>query len=399
MIRFTIVPLHIALLALLATGYAGESRGSKKELFRKSLPDGRIAIVMEKTSLRVVDPAKQEKRLPPGTKVHGGEYHDFAYTLEIREKEDLPGKVLWKDATSVPKRDLGSERERRIRLRVFDLSVEERHGYILFAKHGRVSLGAFDPTGKKDAQDAPVQVFRESTLSLTARKGKIEVKDDGVYLAIDTLETKESWKVADGKATLLKKTGVFHDRRASEKGEDSKKGDKAPPEYAKLLDQSGKSGHVGKELRQSVLAMMKEEKLRGNVTDDSALILLAGIDKLDGAETLMTCYRTCAPQLKKLRLEEGTKKKWKHYKDLKDVLDEFMRGEGDTMMGIFVRAKVLTELQEQLNILKRKKTAKEEELKKIEAFITTEARKLLEEWPRSELKAMVKELAGEKKPE
>lgn len=159
-----------------------------------------------------------------------------------------------------------------------------------------------------------------------------------------------------------------------------------------LLKQLLKTRHASENLRKRVLEVLRDRR-RSYLKDDISVVLLSRLDKLDGADVLMGSYEVCVPHLKGLHLEEETRREWKEYPGLRHTLGELTGGE---LLGALVRYVILEELQEQAALSARKE---EDEMvaRRIESFVRNEASNLLDDWSTTDLKAMIEELAGDKR--
>ncbi len=388
-----LIPARVVLPSLLFAGacVAAYAAQEEKVIFRKRLSNGGMARILLTTSTKHVES-------PPGSYIVGGEYIIRTYRLLLRSPVDGKEAVRWKKVLPTPERYAGTPLG-SMELRVFDISVGNGVGYVLCSYNNRVRLETFDTAKEAQAQEGQrsIQLFREGLRE--ARSGIIKTKGDEVYATIETSAgTREIWRSCEGKATLVKKTTV---RRENTKrtapspdkatAADGQRNDTRKKLEEVLMQLAGKR-HVDAALRGKALTLMGGTP-DSALADDTALLLLSGIDKLDGADALMECYEACAPHLVSIHVEDQAKQQWIQYPRLKTALDELMGG--DRLMGVFVRCGLLEELREQAELL-RGKGGKQAEIKRIEEFVSAQAKKLLGDWPRSDLKAMVREMAGEK---
>jgi len=130
------------------------------------------------------------------------------------------------------------------------------------------------------------------------------------------------------------------------------------------------------------------------ITDDIAVMALALLDgPVDDPDGAMAAYRVFSERMRELRLEDETRTTWTRYEGLLKELHELAGG--DELLAIFVRANVLGELDEYV----RGKGARDKQAAAIRAFVREEARKLVEEYPESALKVMLRRMAEGKSPE
>ncbi len=386
----------VPLLGVLALGASVRAQERQSEAFRKRMPGGTTVVVREENVRIDVPPPKRE--LLPGEIAPSGKLPYRQYSLVVQDRKGPEGPVMWRKLIPVQELRPGVPSPHD-KLRVFDVLVGQDAGYVLCAYFDRVCLEAFGRAGEAPQQNAIVEVFVESELAgRTAARGRIEVREKEVRVAIDTWNGKrELWRIADGKAVHISTTGIPSEEGGLEgliqnalknAGLDQDQDQMAARRF--LMQLLGER-YIGRKLRQRALSLV--EKGRSNQwVDDIAAVLLTGIDKTDGADVLMECYEACAPHLRRSMLEEETKRKWKKYPELRRTFDELLGGDP---VAVLVRYMILEELREQAEILKGK-PGNDAEVRKIEKFVARGARKLLEDWTNSEFQQMIEELAGKR---
>lgn len=388
---------------LLLVGFLAGMCGSmcaaegEREVFRKTLSDGRIAVVSEARSSEHIDAEKiaKERNYSPGLMVVGGAYVVLKYTLQILGSDNSKQETSWRCMTSFPQSRTESPVNAMFYVRVFDVAFDKSVGYITYSSLGKLWLGAFGLGKERVSGEYPVEIFSESyALGRIVRKASISYeKSDAVLLSVLTTNTQEVWKVVGDKASRVSIAEALQGARKSPESRDDVDSKNESNEMQHLLMQILSEKHVGETLRRRILAALKKMgSRRHSLVDDCAVVLMAGTGKLDGIDALMETYKSCAPQLIHLSTERSTQQNWMRYGEYKRVVYEMLGG--DALLGLFVNIGMLEELREHAEMLKQEKDkATEAEVKKIRAFIRDEAKKLLEEWPRSELKAMIEELA------
>jgi Tfp pilus assembly protein PilZ len=198
------------------------------------------------------------------------------------------------------------------------------------------------------------------------------------------------WRTLRESGPAAKRTGTTGEGAAEDAGR--KRRDDADLERAReLLAELLETRHAGGDIRAQVL-----DALRGGrdsrFSDDISALLLSRLDKLDGAEALIEAYTACGAYLERPSLEEGTRAALVDRAGLGRTAQELLGG--DALLGVLARYMALAELQELADISEREGRA--DEVDRVRGFVRREAGRLLQDWPKLDLRAMVEEMAGAK---
>ena len=162
-------------------------------------------------------------------------------------------------------------------------------------------------------------------------------------------------------------------------------------EYRSIMEElKTENGYSQKLVDKAKKILMNGQDVPPEMADDIAVMALSLFRKVEGrtdAVEAMEAYREFSPHIRNVRLQEENRRKWKRYEEIMKEIHE-LSGE-DKLLGIFIRANVLGELDEYT----RRSGVGKQEAEWIRKFVREEARKLVEEYPESELKEMLRRMA------